>query len=83
MHPANMGDFRLVEVLGNGLIRQQHELFNQLMRLIVFNHDRAISPAIFITINLNFLHLEVERSSAEAFGAKNFSDFPQRLNHCP
>ena len=45
-------------------------------------HDLgAVSPAVLIAVDLDLLHLQVERPGAEAFGAEDLADAPEVVDH--
>ena len=45
-------------------------------------HDfGAVGPAVLVAVDLDLLHLQVERPGAEAFGAEDLADAPEVINH--
>ena len=81
MDAAHMWDRAFVECGGDTLIGEEHELFDQLVRFIVFYDLGAIGPAVFIAIDFNFLHVQVERPGAETFSPQGLPDTPEVVDH--
>ena len=46
--------------VGHGLVRGEHELFDDLMAFGVLDDVRAGDSAMFIQIDLHFLHRQLE-----------------------
>ena len=45
-------------------------------------HDLgAVGPAVLVAVDLDLLHLQVERPGAEAFGAEHLGDVPEVVDH--
>ena len=76
-----MRNLRLVEGLSDRLIGQEHELFDELVGFVVFDHYGAVGPAVLIAVDFDFLHVQVERPDTEAFGPQDFADGPEVRNH--
>ena len=41
----------------------------------------AVGPAVLVAVDLDLLHLQVERSGAETFGAEDLADAPEIVDH--
>jgi hypothetical protein len=45
-------------------------------------HDfGAVSPAVLVAVDFDLLHLQVERTGAETFGAEDLADTPEVIDH--
>src|SRR5262249_34669534 len=83
VHPVDRRDSALVEIGGDDLVREQHEIFDQRVRLA---HARIVSRSMDVdrlTVvaehDLGLGQIEVDRAAANAALAKDLRDLPQRL----
>ena len=66
MNPINAGNLQLADVLGDGLIRRQHELLDELVGDVVVNFLDMRRLAVLIEANFDLGKLQVQRTALEA-----------------
>jgi len=71
MDAAKEEKARLVQDFGDGLIRREHELLDDLMALRVLDDMGARHAAILVEIDLDLLHRQFERPAAEPSGPQD------------
>ena len=59
-----LGHVVVVQVLGDGLVGHQHELFDQPMRHVAFERDDRLDHPLVVQDDLRFLEVEVDRAAA-------------------
>src|SRR6185437_14695033 len=85
MYPVREGDSFLVDlhlprVFGNGAVGQQHELFDQLVGLLVFLYHDPDRFTLFIETETHFARREIDRPLPEAVAAHTLCDGMQQLD---
>ena len=78
---VDVRDRSLVEGRGHALVGEEHELLDELVRFVVLHDLGAVGPAVLVAVDLDLLHLQVERPGAEAFGAEHLGDVPEVVDH--
>ena len=78
---VDMRDRTLVEGRRHALVGEEHELLDELVRLVVLHDLGAVRPPVLVAVDLDLLHLQVERTGAEAFGAEHLGDVPEVVDH--
>ena len=81
VHARHVGHGGLVEGLGHALVGHEHELLDELVGRVVLDHLGAVRPAVLVHVDLDLLHVEVQRPLAEAFGAELGGHRPQVGDH--
>src|SRR5438309_10134420 len=70
------GNRAFLKLSRDSLVCGQHELFDQLVRLIVFDALQSYGTSLFIQPDLYLWKVEVERAMLESFPPQQGSEFP-------
>jgi hypothetical protein len=75
------GHVPVFEVRGHGLVRQQHELFDQPVRDVALGRDDVRDEALFVEDHLRFGQVEVDRAAPVAPRVKDLEQLAHQLEH--
>ncbi len=84
MNAAEEQDVLLRQLLGHGLVGGQHELLDDLVALVVFDHLGPLHFAFVVEFQLDFGEHEFQGPIGQATVAENHGQFmhaPQQLEH--
>ena len=74
------GEFFAFGEVGDGFVGGEHELFDELVALVVFDFFEAVGVALFIHEDLGLGHVEIEAAVFHAGDAEAASDRPELAN---
>ena len=77
MHPINRGQLVASRELRDGFIGREHELFDQLVALIILDELKTIGIAFRIDENFRLGHVEIEAAFLHACLAKARGKLPK------
>ena len=77
VHAIDRGDGPVLKFARDRFVRREHELFDQLMRLIVFDPFEEDRPAFRVQSHFHFWKIEVERSVFETLSCAGGRQAPR------
>ena len=76
MDAINGGDRLILELASDCFVGGEHEFFDQLVRLVIFDPLETNGDTLFIQPQFHFREIKVERSVFESFLAQERREFP-------
>ena len=80
VNAVERGEFLKAREAGHGLVGGEHELFDELVTLVVLDFFEAIGVAVFVDEDFGLGHVEIEAAVGHAVAAELARDFPEGTN---